>query len=874
MDIPQLQKQAQIYLQQEDFNTAIDIYTQCLENSPDDIYLYWYLGLSWLLLGDTEKCHEIWLSGFTTRELANDNTDLNEFIEFLKKQGEEYFNLGKYQISQKIYEAILEWDDHQTQVYYNLGHTIANQGDLETAISYWETVVQIQPDYLLAHLHQAYIWYKLENFDAAITSYQKSIVIESDYFTYYQLALCYTKIQAWELAQDYFLQSIQMNQNYAPSYSDLGFVLLQQGDIKEAVKYFHKAININDELCQCLANIPAPYLPNFKSSTFEGIKLIQCLINSLNNSPDDIVEIYLSLSKIIVSANINNAHKISLKLIEEVLKNAPGNLAASLEISNFLFNENQFYQAITILENVVDVDINQINDNKDIIYLIYFNLGRCWLKLADYQKAILNLTKSIKINYQFTEAYYLLGVALFQSGNFQEAINILKEELTREFKSPVILAYSGFILANNRQFSEAKFYFEKAIETNSCIIPFIDELLSNLTDIPQFDTFSIQLEPTPKNFYESTKKWLESENLLTSHNYMEIYPEIDVELTVPKSLNQEIHFSFRFGNLVKLPASYVVKIPQGRFWLSSDQTQSAIMTDESHFLGDLSPYFPILSPNHPDKHPSQHPMLLTKKLPSLHFIDGRVAVLAGLRNDIYFHWMLDVLPRWELLTLINLEYSEIDYFVVDNRLPFQKETLKQLHIPENKQINVSQIPHLQARELIVPSFPGCVAWMSKWTCEFLQKHFLKNIDVHYSHRKRIYITRKLAKSRRILNEDTILNILQSYGFEVVILEALSVAEQAVLFSQAEVIISPHGSGLTNLVFCQPGTQVIELFSPNYVYHCYWWVSNLVGLDYYYLIGETLPGWYLHHLIYPQEFAEDIFINIRDLLKLLEISGLT
>ncbi len=124
-----------------------------------------------------------------------------------------------------------------------------------------------------------------------------------------------------------------------------------------------------------------------------------------------------------------------------------------------------------------------------------------------------------------------------------------------------------------------------------------------------------------------------------------------------------------------------------------------------------------------------------------------------------------------------------------------------------------------------------------------------------------------------MNEDEILNLLKSYGFTVIVLESMSVLEQAALFSQAKIIISPHGSGLTNLVFCQPGTKVIELFTPNYVYHCYWWISNLIGLDYYYLLGETLPGWHFHHLIYPKNFSEDILINAKDLFNILQIADI-
>ena len=224
----------------------------------------------------------------------------------------------------------------------------------------------------------------------------------------------------------------------------------------------------------------------------------------------------------------------------------------------------------------------------------------------------------------------------------------------------------------------------------------------------------------------------------------------------------------------------------------------------------------------------------------------------------------------ELLKRSGFSWDEIDYFVIPDHLPFQKETLNLLKIPEHQRIDPTKFPHIQAKKLLVSSFPGTVAWMPKWTCDFLKAQFLQpNLSLGLSGHERIYISRNNAKSRRILNEDELINFLEPYGFERIILESLSVVEQAELFSQAKMIIAPHGSGLTNLVFCQPGTQVIELFSPNYVYHCYWWISNLVGLDYYYLLGETLPGYFLQRWIYPNNFSEDIWIDLKKLLNLLK-----
>ncbi|TAE59192.1 MAG: DUF563 domain-containing protein [Nostocales cyanobacterium] len=860
MDIQQLQKQAETYLQQEDFTIAINLYEQCLELAPEATNLYWYLGLSWLLQGDEEKSYQIWLSSFTDADLLNPDSPVIEFINFLKNQGDKYFQNNKFSLAQKIYLAILEWDDQQLEVYNKLGHSIANQGDLETAISCWENITAIQPDYLPAYLNQAKLWQKLGEFNAAIENYKLAIDLQPDYNYYYQLGLCYSHIQEWEKAKDCFLQVIEIKNDHAAAYSDLGFVILQQGDVLTAIEYLQQAIKIQPHFCNALINLPETVITNSKQTVINSIELFK----KLNSEKNNLAEIYLLIHKLIAK----NYPEISLKLLQKILENQNdnlSNLSACLEISNLLLLQNQPQAAINA--------INQQLETPEI----YLTLGKCWLKLENYQQATINLEKAIKINPQLTEAYYFLGITLFKQNNLSAAIETLKKQLEIEPLSPLTLAYLGFIYGNNHQPETAETYFKKAIKNNSAIIPIVNELNNQLLQSQKITPLQNILENTPRSFYETTTQWLDQNNLFSADNYIQIYPETDIKLTYPKSINQEIHYSFRFGDIVKLPASYVVKIPQARYWLSTDQTESVIMTDQWHFLGDLSPYYPILSPQHPAKHPSQHPILSTPKLPSIHFIEGKVAVLTGLTNHVYFHWMLDVLPRWELLRISNHDFADIDYFIVDNQLPFQKETLAKLQIPEHKQINIREFPHLQATELIVPSFPGCVAWMSNWTCDFLKQQFLDHTISENSQiqqpKKRIYITRKLAKSRRIINEPEITNFLKLYGFETVILEAMTVAEQALLFSQAEIIISPHGSGLTNIAFCQPQTKVIELFSPNYVYHCYWWLSNLVGLDYYYLIGESLPGENLHHLIYPQEFAEDIFINIDDLENILKLANL-
>ncbi len=159
--------------------------------------------------------------------------------------------------------------------------------------------------------------------------------------------------------------------------------------------------------------------------------------------------------------------------------------------------------------------------------------------------------------------------------------------------------------------------------------------------------------------------------------------------------------------------------------------------------------------------------------------------------------------------------------------------------------------------------------MTKRVCKWLQKLILTSHSMGQNDSDRLYITRQQTSNRRIINESEVIDWLQPLGFQTVALETLSVREQATLLAQAKVVISAHGGGLTNLAFCRPGTTVIELFSPHFVYPCYWVLSNLLHLDYYYLTGTLPTGQFLHQALYPNPRLADIWVDLRELKQLLQ-----
>lgn len=227
--------------------------------------------------------------------------------------------------------------------------------------------------------------------------------------------------------------------------------------------------------------------------------------------------------------------------------------------------------------------------------------------------------------------------------------------------------------------------------------------------------------------------------------------------------------------------------------------------------------------------------------------------------------MFEIIAPIQLLHNIGLD-KKFKIAVNYSKISFQQESLKTLGFEDENIVNTQHFSNIKAKRLIVPHCGN--ERVTKWSCDFLRKQFIPERTEEKSKGKRLYISRRKASYRRVINETEVLECLKNLGFIDITLESMTVKEQALLLASAEAVIAPHGAGLTNLVFCSPGTKVIEIFSPHWVKLCYYQVCYCSELDYYYLIGET-----------PKANAKffgrdaDIIVDIDLLSKLMTKAGI-
>lgn len=261
----------------------------------------------------------------------------------------------------------------------------------------------------------------------------------------------------------------------------------------------------------------------------------------------------------------------------------------------------------------------------------------------------------------------------------------------------------------------------------------------------------------------------------------------------------------------------------------------------------------------------EHPIYLRGRLPEAEDVSGSLVSLATRGSFAnYYHFLLDVLPRWGVLQECMPNFRP-DFAFVNNETRYQRELLALAGLDHLKAISPTKDSALRADRLIAPCIPNPELMAPTWTTRWLKDRIPAKETRDKP--KRLYLTRGTAKNtRRVVNEDVVMRILEPLGFVKFDPGTVSVQEQIDHFTAAEAIVAPHGAALANLAFCSPGVRVLELFAPKYVNPCYWTIAdNIPDVHYRYLVCGTDrrgPGALMHGVLTditvdPAKFTQSV-----------------
>ncbi len=226
----------------------------------------------------------------------------------------------------------------------------------------------------------------------------------------------------------------------------------------------------------------------------------------------------------------------------------------------------------------------------------------------------------------------------------------------------------------------------------------------------------------------------------------------------------------------------------------------------------------------------------------------------------YGHWLADVLPR-----LFMLKEHAKEYILVlpEHYSSFHLETLKPFGIGREQVQFLERGASYRLPQVTLVSHVGTSCNTKDEVLQELRAFYL-NYYVGSQWpvpSKKLYISRSRMKNRRVMNEMEVEELLIQQGFQILYPEESNFEEQVKLFAECKVLVGLTGSGLTNMLFMQKGSAVVEFkMEEDFKNLHYFSMSSAMQLDYYYLLCKTKG---------EDRFTADFKVDLESLEAVLE-----
>ncbi len=196
------------------------------------------------------------------RDLAAAYTGLNEKAKAKKLYEEivsngptadDYLNLallnkelGNLETAVKYYESALDIDSTRQTIYLNLGNLYQELNNYNSAVSIYKQGIKLQENFTPFYVGLGESYIALENYNEAENALKKVIEInQHSYYSYFLLGIINRKFENYDTALNYYDQAIKYNDNYVNAYLEQGKIYLDREEYYKAISKFSIAVEKN-----------------------------------------------------------------------------------------------------------------------------------------------------------------------------------------------------------------------------------------------------------------------------------------------------------------------------------------------------------------------------------------------------------------------------------------------------------------------------------------------------------------------------------------------------------------------------------------------------------------------------------------------------
>jgi capsular polysaccharide biosynthesis protein len=200
-------------------------------------------------------------------------------------------------------------------------------------------------------------------------------------------------------------------------------------------------------------------------------------------------------------------------------------------------------------------------------------------------------------------------------------------------------------------------------------------------------------------------------------------------------------------------------------------------------------------------------LVATLEPPCVH-VEEPCVLIGG--DDNYSHWLTRNLMKLCAVEK-NAAISDLPLLVHEDLKSFQREYIELLGINPDRLIKVPRHAIVACKNVAVPTVFRNQPWMLEgivWFRHRLREHLQSSKKFG----KRLFISREDSGIRKLLNERALFHELEKMDFQCLQLGQMTVREQLAAFAGAEIVVGPHGAGLTNMIYAPKTAKLVEITS--------------------------------------------------------------
>jgi capsular polysaccharide biosynthesis protein len=196
----------------------------------------------------------------------------------------------------------------------------------------------------------------------------------------------------------------------------------------------------------------------------------------------------------------------------------------------------------------------------------------------------------------------------------------------------------------------------------------------------------------------------------------------------------------------------------------------------------------------------------------------------------YGHWLIEMMPMAKVAR-DHIKLAGARYIVSDEAGALGsvvEQSMNMIGVASSDLRRTSREPHWFEELIVVTGLTQHGIFMSPRVFEAIDA---MTASVPYEQSGKIYASRRQMSYRKFVDEDEIETIMGGNGYRTRDTGAMKFSEQISLFKGADAVTGVMGAALTNIVFCGPGTKVVNLAPAKQAGSFFWLIAAQRGLDY-------------------------------------------